>query len=123
VAALNPDGRTVALFSNAPVIVSAYRPGVSLVSTLPAVDGAGQSSVVVPTVDGSSETDPPRATVDPDSYLGGFGVWSGTSFATPVLAAELASELAQAADLTDVSAAGMRKRAVRALRTCLGRKA
>jgi subtilisin family serine protease len=118
VGATNPDGETIALFSNAPVIVSAYRPGVSLVSTMPALDGVGQSSVGVP--DGQT---PRRATVDPDSYLGGFGVWSGTSFATPVLAAELAAELTQADDLTDVSEAAMRKRAVKTLKTCLGKKA
>lgn len=116
VGALNPDGRSVALFSNALPVVSAMRPGVNLVSTLPMVDGAGQPSVSV------GGNDPARTTMDPDNYQGGFGVWSGTSFATPVLAAELAAELVAAKDLADVDPAVMRKRAIRTLRSCLGRK-
>jgi hypothetical protein len=118
VGAHNPDGETIALFSNAPVIISVHRPGVSLVSTVPPVDGSGTPTTVV--ADGQA---PRRSTVDPDNYRGGFGVWSGTSFATPVLAAELAAALTGAADLTDVSAPAMRKRAVKALRTCIGKKA
>jgi hypothetical protein len=48
-------------------------------------------------------------------------VWSGTSFATPVFAAELAAALIDEAGLTDVSPSIMRKRAIRALRTCIAR--
>jgi len=68
-----------------------------------------------------SSGDTVRCTVDPDDYTGGFGVWSGTSFATPVFAAELAATLIVEGGLTDVSAPTMRKRAIRALRTCIGR--
>jgi hypothetical protein len=62
-----------------------------------------------------------RCTVDPDDYTGGFGVWSGTSFSAPVFAAELAAALIEQGDLTDVSSSAMRKRAIRALRTCIGK--
>jgi subtilisin family serine protease len=113
VGATNPDGLTVALFSNDLTVVSAVRAGVSVVSTLPLTNGMGQPSSQV-SVDGTV-----RCTVDPDDYTGGFGVWSGTSFSTPVLAAELASALIAAGGLDDVSSTVMRKRAIRALRTCL----
>jgi subtilisin family serine protease len=61
---------------------------------------------------------PVRCTVDPDDYTGGFGVWSGTSFATPVFAAEVAAAIATEKDVADVAPAVMRKRALRALRRC-----
>ncbi|GAA2747099.1 S8 family serine peptidase [Terrabacter aerolatus] len=115
VGATNPDGTTVALFSNTLTVVSAVRSGVSVVSTLPLTNGMGQPSSQV-SADGTV-----RCTVDPDDYTGGFGVWSGTSFATPVFAAELAAALIDEGGLTDVSAPAMRKRGIRALRTCIGR--
>ncbi|GAA5036271.1 S8 family serine peptidase [Terrabacter aeriphilus] len=115
VGATNPDGASVALFSNTLPLVSAVRAGASVVSTLPLTNGMGQPSSQV-TTDGAV-----RCTVDPDDYTGGFGVWSGTSFSTPVFAAELAATLVDEGDLTDVSAPAMRKRAIRALRTCIGR--
>jgi hypothetical protein len=34
-----------------------------------------------------------RATIDDDDFTGGFAVWSGTSFAAPVLAAEVATAM------------------------------
>ena len=34
-----------------------------------------------------------RSTIDPDDFWGGFGVWSGTSFAAPVLAGQLAQAM------------------------------
>jgi len=37
-----------------------------------------------------------RATIDPEGFQGGFAVWSGTSFAAPVLAGELAASLLKA---------------------------
>jgi subtilisin family serine protease len=112
VGASNPDGSTVALFSNPLPVITAVRPGVSVVSTLPLTNGMGQPSTKV---DGDG---PVRCTVDPDDYTGGFGVWSGTSFATPVFAAELAAAIAADKDLDDVSPSVMRRRALRALRRC-----
>jgi subtilisin family serine protease len=35
-----------------------------------------------------------RESIDPDDYTGHFAVWSGTSFAAPVLAGQLATLLA-----------------------------
>ena len=34
-----------------------------------------------------------RAALDPDDFTAGFAVWSGTSFAAPVLAGQLADRL------------------------------
>jgi hypothetical protein len=117
VGAGNPDGTTVALFSNPLTVISAVRPGVSLVSTLPPTDGMGQPSSSVTALTGV------RCTVDPDNYIGGFGVWSGTSFATPVFAAEVATALVAAGPLKTVSAEAMRQRAVAALHHCIGKDA
>jgi hypothetical protein len=115
VGACNPDGTTVALFSNDLSVVTAVRLGVSLVSTLPLTDGMGQPSAKV------QSGDTVRCTVDPDDYTGGFGVWSGTSFATPVFSAELAAALVDAGGLDDVAPDAMRRRAVKALDVCTHR--
>ncbi|MDT4922147.1 MAG: hypothetical protein QOI15_3049, partial [Pseudonocardiales bacterium] len=87
VGALNPNG-SVAMFSNAGDWVACNRPGADLVSTFPQTfQGAEQSQFGV-TVDGAF-----RATIDPDDFSAGFGTWSGTSFAAPYLAGELAQAL------------------------------
>lgn len=112
VSANNPDGSTVALFANEVNYVSAYRPGVAVVSTMPLLDGAGQSSARVPT------TSRARGTMDPDNFQGGFGVWSGTSFAAPVFAAELAAALVTGGTISDVAAPVMRERALKAIAVC-----
>lgn len=89
VGASNPDG-TTALFSNDGDWVTCVRPGASLVSTAPVtMDG-----VVAPTRHMRELFSTGfRATIDPEGFQGGFAVWSGTSFAAPVLAGELAALL------------------------------
>ena len=85
VGALNPD-QSIALFSNAGPWVSCHRPGAAVVSTFPVTfDAAEQPSFRV-FVPGEGW----RETIDPDNFHSGFGTWSGTSFAAPILAAELA---------------------------------
>jgi hypothetical protein len=85
VGATNPDG-SVALFSNAGPWVRSWRPGAGLVSTVPTTFDGGRAPSVELTVDGQ-----PRATIDPDDFRSGFATWSGTSFAAPVLAGDLAA--------------------------------
>ncbi|MBK9156585.1 MAG: S8 family serine peptidase [Micropruina sp.] len=93
VGSLNPGQASVSLFSNAGEWVTTYRPGASIVSTLPVTqDASAQPSRHAAAAPGDQRT---RATIDPDDYSGGFGVWSGTSFAAPVLAGELAQQLVQ----------------------------
>jgi subtilisin family serine protease len=87
VGALNPDG-TVAMFSNAGKWITCYRAGAGVVSTFPQnFDGARESSQRL------QIDDRVRATIDPDDFSCGFGTWSGTSFAAPILAGELAQAL------------------------------
>ncbi|MCU1537511.1 MAG: hypothetical protein JWP82_1862 [Humibacillus sp.] len=113
VGASNPNGATTALFSNPLTVINAVRAGVSLVSTVPLTDGMGQPSSSVSGLTGV------RCTVDPDDYTGGFGLWSGTSFATPVFAAEVTAALVDSGRLATVTPAAMRERSLTALRSCL----
>jgi subtilisin family serine protease len=92
VGAQNPD-RTVALYSNTGPWVTCYRPGANLVSTMPTLTNGGAQATFEVTLPGY----PPRATLDPDSFASGFALWSGTSFAAPVLAGELAAAMVGAA--------------------------
>jgi hypothetical protein len=90
VGALNPNGATDAMFSNAGPWVRSYAPGASLVSTFPTSFQGGRQSLAKSTAYGRD-----RDTIDPDDFTGGFGVWSGTSFAAPVMAGRLARRLAK----------------------------
>jgi subtilisin family serine protease len=89
VGALNPDS-TIALFSNDGPWVRFHRPGASLVSTMPTTyDASLEPSNAV-----RNERGEWRTGLDPDDFSCGFGVWSGTSFAAPVFAGQLAAALA-----------------------------
>jgi subtilisin family serine protease len=60
---------------------------VSLLSTLPPFDASHSPSVEL------KQGGVIRATVDPDDFRSGFGLWSGTSFAAPILVGEIAQFL------------------------------
>jgi subtilisin family serine protease len=96
VGSLNPDGESIALFNNHGPWVREWRPSVSLVSTVPAsMRGALQPRVRLgELLPGEAHH---RATIDDDDFTGGFAVWSGTSFAAPVLGAEVAGAMLQLA--------------------------
>ena len=88
VGALNPDG-TVALFSNDGPWVKYLRPGAALVSTFPETyNGSAE-----PTYSVRSKRREVRSSLDPDDFISGFGVWSGTSFAAPIVAGKIAHAL------------------------------
>jgi subtilisin family serine protease len=111
VGALNPDLRSVALFSNAGDWVCCHRQGAALVSTMPTTfDGSLQPIAAVHLDRGEL-----RATIDPDNFHGGFSTWSGTSFAAPILAAELARSLWESQSLDTSDKATMLTRAWSAL--------
>ena len=105
VGARNPNG-TIALFSNGGDWITCYRRGASLVSTYPAtVNGSLQPSVRIgsgtPLPDGSANPGT-RESLDGDDFRGGFAIWSGTSFAGPVLAGEIAARLLEAEKAAEV---------------------
>ena len=111
VGALNPDLRSVALFSNAGDWVCCHRQGAALVSTMPTTfDGSLQPAAAVQVNGGEW-----RATIDPDNFHGGFSTWSGTSFAAPVLAAEVARCLWESKELDTSDPASMLSRGWSAL--------
>ena len=121
VGALNPDGASVALFSNngtqsaAPSWITTHAIGAGVVSTVPVTLSGGRGRSVF--VD---RNDPaPRATVDPDDYRSGFAVWSGTSFAAPRIAGDLLAALATDADLGVTTLDAATARAERAVATVL----
>jgi subtilisin family serine protease len=88
VGALNPDS-TIALFSNDGPWVRFLRPGASLVSTMPTTFDAS----LEPVNQVRNKRGEWRTSLDPDDFSCGFGVWSGTSFAAPVFAGQLARTL------------------------------
>jgi hypothetical protein len=110
VGALNAAPGSIALFSNSGAWVKAYRQGAAVVSTMPTnFQGPGGSTTAIPAADAKG---PGRGTMDPDDFSSGFGVWSGTSFAAPILAAEVVSALAkQGKALKDTKNSAMTKRA------------
>jgi serine protease len=89
VGAENPDG-SISLFSNSGEWVSTWAPGALVLSTLPTTMNAGRSAPAE-LVDPAARRR--RADVDPDGYSSGFGLWSGTSFATPLVAGRIAHAL------------------------------
>lgn len=134
VGSLNPNRATVSLFSNAGAWVTTYRQGAAIVSTLPRPQNA--STQPSTDVDGIETLDTParaavlagaasapydRATIDLDDYSSGFGVWSGTSFAAPVLAGQFAQALVDLG-CEDASLPALSERGWKALARVLARK-
>jgi serine protease len=90
VGARNPNDGTVAAFSNSGRWVHTYRCGVAVVSTMPTTfDGSLRGGVNVPAQGGRPE----RGTPDPDDYSSGFGIWNGSSFASPACAGGMAHDI------------------------------
>lgn len=90
VGALNPDGATAAFFSNGGDWVLAYEAGAGIVSTVPVTMSGSRGR----TIDLQPHVPVARASVDPDAYASGFAIWSGTSFAAPCFAGDLADQVA-----------------------------
>ena len=86
VGSLNPDS-SVALFSNDGPWVRAFQPSAAVVSTIPPFRG-GYEPMARTKAFGHE-----RESIDPDDFTGGFAVWSGTSFAAPLLAGRIATQL------------------------------
>ena len=112
VGGLNPS-QSIALFSNGGPWVSCYAPGALLVSTTPIIDAAGQPGRADP-IGAAAVAAGWRSSTDPD-FFSGWGTWSGTSFAAPILAGELASYF-RGAPIADAAPQAMCERALEAAR-------
>ena len=108
VGATNPDDRSVALFSNVGDWVTAHAPGAGIVSTVPTT----LSGSMNPTIRVDSVGPGPRAGVDFDDFRSGFAVWSGTSFASPWIAGEIAAEIVRGSTAVAGTASRARSAAV-----------
>jgi serine protease len=86
VGAHNPNA-TVALFSNTGPWVRCYEPGAAVLSTVPKFQGGlqpGARTTAYRLI---------RESIDLDDFTSGFALWSGTSFAAPMLAGKVAAAL------------------------------
>jgi hypothetical protein len=107
VGALNPNG-SKAIFSDAGHWITAWASGAAVVSTLPVDINASRSPEL--RVRAHPDTPMPpgislpasRESLDPDDYSGAFGVWSGTSFSAPLLAARITRALMKGASQDDL---------------------
>ena len=109
VGALNPNG-TDALFSNAGPWVRAYAPGAAVMSTMPEFQGGLEPAARTEAYTRRRES------LDPDDYTSGFALWSGTSFAAPLFAGQVAAQLADRIDPDDDGRAAAVARGWKALR-------
>ncbi|NNH05453.1 S8/S53 family peptidase [Microbacterium ulmi] len=89
VGALNPSGRSTALFSNVGDWVDVYAKGVAIVSAIPRWEAGGIQADLR-----ADEYGKRRETFDVDDFGSGFAVWSGTSFAAPLVAGGIAQMIA-----------------------------
>lgn len=90
VGSTNPDIVTVSSFSNTGRWVHAYRPAGAVVSTMPVTFNASLRGGFFR----GGGAYPARGSIDLDDFSGGFGLWSGTSFAAPAYAGDAAVALA-----------------------------
>jgi serine protease len=88
VGALNPNKWTDALFSNVGDWVTTYRNGAAVFSTMPTQLSGGMQPASRLKAEGRR-----RESLDPDDFSSGFGIWSGTSFAAPVAAGDIAAAM------------------------------
>ena len=106
VGATNPDDHSIALFSNVGDWVTAHAPGAGVVSTVPTTLSGSLNPALTLTGSGPG----PRAGVDFDDFRSGFALWSGTSFASPWIAGEIAAEVVRGRAAPTVSGSPSRSR-------------
>ena len=98
VGALNPNG-SKAVFSDAGDWVTAWSSGGLVVSTFPTdINGSRAPELRMPAHPANPlptgvSLPGHREAIDPDDYSCGWGVWSGTSFSAPLLAAQIIRSL------------------------------
>jgi hypothetical protein len=67
--------------------VRTYQQGAAVMSTMPPFEGGLQPAVRTKAYGHTRET------IDLDDFTGGFGLWSGTSFAAPLMAGQIAAAM------------------------------
>ncbi len=97
VGAHNPNA-TVALFSNTGPWVRCYEPGAAVMSTMPKFQGGLQPTAR------TTAYKLTRESIDLDDFTSGFALWSGTSFAAPMLAGKVATALVDSMPAPDAAA-------------------
>jgi hypothetical protein len=99
VGACNPNG-TKAFFSNDGRWVRCWAAGAALISSFPeTINGSIRPRYQV-TTNGGNEPLAIRESLESDDYSYGYAEWSGTSFATPMVAARIATLLMKADEAT-----------------------
>lgn len=115
VGSLNPN-RSKALFSNDGPWVQRWAPGAAVVSTFPKSAGSigPRHTMVAEAPVGQPQR---REAMDNDDFSNGFALWSGTSFAAPLVAARLVTLLLDGGQetLATVTAEATRARAINAV--------
>ena len=81
----------MSVYSNTGSWVTAYRCGTAVVSTMPTTFNGSLRPVLAQ----PAGHDPARGSCDPDDYSSGFGLWSGTSFAAPAYAGDVAATMVE----------------------------
>jgi subtilisin family serine protease len=103
VGALNPNATTDALFSNTGLWVRSHETGAAVMSTFPKFQGGLQPPAR------TKAFGRVREAIDPDDFRAGFGVWSGTSFAAPLMAGRLARYVQDHLGTGDSTAAAVKR--------------
>jgi hypothetical protein len=112
VGAQNPDGKSVAHYSNYGDWVTYQAIGSGVISTFAQYNG---TQTAAPATEYYPHPFRSSSTIDPDDFNSGFARWSGTSFSAARIAGLLAHELSSAPDLGDLSPAAAARRAKAAL--------
>jgi hypothetical protein len=112
VGAQNPDGQSVAQYSNYGDWVTYQAIGSGVISTFAQYNG---TQAAEPAQDYYPHPFPHSSLIDPDDFNSGFARWSGTSFSAARIAGLLAHELSSAPDLGEVVPEAAARRAKAAL--------
>jgi hypothetical protein len=125
---LNPN-QSKSLFSNDnDEWVTYWAPGASVVSTFPTTPTGSITPINATEADAPDHRPHRREALDDDDFASGFAIWSGTSFASPMVAARLAQALYDEPEIAPIAANGdpvpmakvARERATNAIRAVRG---
>lgn len=122
VGALNPNG-SKALFTNEGPSVTCYATGTNVISTFPQDANASRQPAFQVDAKNRSDLPPYRQSPDVDDHRHSpFGVWTGSSFAAPHVAAHLANALQGMAPMEGTGTPDRAKKAVHEVKTAANPK-